>query len=249
MTPKIDLQVDGLAPADKDSRRLRDKTKDGDFNVLAQHDAGERSFILAFDRTATWAALYGEPDLATFDVVRNRRQSSFSLQKAEHSNLSFARKWLIERGCPSDALHLAWMRPADELTIRVEDRVCRSGNRYEIVDQLAGDSDASEAWTMALDRSAAELPVRLFVEEVQPTQGTYTVREGAFPDVDTAWRWTRTDLGPLPLVPEDLAPETKRTRAALARSTTVPTASDTAAIVAAAPAAAVIARPDRGRSL
>ncbi|MFJ6381392.1 glycosyl hydrolase [Kitasatospora sp. NPDC092039] len=247
MTPTLDLQVDGLTPADEKSADLFDGMHEEEFKVLAQYDVGERSFVLAFDTTATWAMLYGEPNVAAFDVVRHRDQESFSLRTSQHANLAFARKWLIERGCPSDALQLAWMRPGDELTTRVEERIHRSGDRYEVIDQLAMDGEATEAWTIAVDRSAPELPARLFLEELQPDRGTYTLREGAFPDVESAWRWTRTDLGPLPLAPEDRDPEANRTRAALARST-APSIS-VAAVVAAAPAAAAVARPDRGRSL
>ncbi|MFJ3791511.1 hypothetical protein [Kitasatospora sp. NPDC090091] len=225
MTPTLDLQVDGLRPADEKAADLYDGMHEDEFKVLARHDVGERSLILAFDTTATWGSLYGEPNLAAFDAVRYRGQESFSLHTSQHSNLAFARKWLIERGCPSDALQLSWMRPGDELTARVEERIHRSGDRYEAVDQLAMDSEATDAWTIAVDRTAAELPVRLFLEEVQPDRGTYTLREGAFPDGGSTWRWTR---------------------AALARST-APSIS-AAAVLASAPAAAAVARPDRGRS-
>ncbi|MET8539889.1 glycosyl hydrolase [Kitasatospora sp. NPDC004799] len=247
MTPTLDLQVDGLTPADEETADLYDGMHEDEFKVLAQHDAGERSLVLAFDTTATWGALHGEPNVAAFDVVRHRDQGSFSLRTSQHANLAFARKWLIERGCPSDALQLAWRRPGDELTARVEERIHRAGDRYEVVDQLAMDGEATEAWTIAVDRTAAELPARLFLEEFQPDRGTYTLREGAFPDVETAWRWTRTDLGPLPLVPEDRDPEFNRTRATLARSA-APSIS-AAAVMASAPAAAAVAQPDRRRSL
>lgn len=249
MSHNIDLKVRDLTAADGHSAHLLDRTLEGDFHLLAQHDIAERSYVLAFDHTATWDFMHGAPNLAAFDVVRQPEQGTFSLRKSEHASLAFARKWLVERGCPPDALTLAWLRPADELTVRVEDRLQRAGDRYRVLDCLAMDGDATEAWTITVDNTSAELPIRLFLEEHHPGRDTYTVREGAFPSATVAKDWLAERPSSLPLAPEYLDTELKRTRAALARSSASATGPDSAAIVASAPAAAADVQPDRRRSL
>ncbi|MCX4751248.1 hypothetical protein OG455_38085 [Kitasatospora sp. NBC_01287] len=54
MTP--DFRLDGLDPADAHTAELHDRLGEGGFEAISQHDVGgERSFIVAFDTTATAA--------------------------------------------------------------------------------------------------------------------------------------------------------------------------------------------------
>ncbi|MFB7620041.1 glycosyl hydrolase [Kitasatospora sp. NPDC056181] len=220
MNPKLDLRLDGLAPADQHTERLGSNTWLDDYEPLVQHDVGERSFVLALDTTATCGYTQGEPNITAFDVVRHPEQGTFSLRASAHANTVFAQKWLTDRGCPPESLKLSAFRPANELTTRVEDRILRSGDRYKVFERMAMDAGESEAWSLAIDSEVTSLPVCLFLEEIQPDHDTYTVREGAFPSYDVAEDWLADRPGPLPLAPVDLDPETKRTRAALARSST-----------------------------
>ncbi|MEV6209567.1 glycosyl hydrolase [Kitasatospora sp. NPDC051914] len=232
MSTDLDFGLDGLSPVDEHSADLQRNTWEGDYRLLAQHDVGERSFLLTFDTAATWDYLPGAPSLAAFDIVRDRQQGTFSMQASKHAVLAFSQKWLIERGCPPSATVPAGFLPADDLTVLITERISRSGDRYGVFDHQVMDG-TPEAWTMAVDRAATELPVRLFLEEIQPDHHTYTVREGAFPDLDAAEEWLENRPTPLPPAPEDLGAEARRAHAALARSGTVtPTP-----VVAPAPAA------------
>ncbi|MGW3073935.1 glycosyl hydrolase [Kitasatospora sp. NPDC001132] len=247
MSTDLDFDVDGLSPADDHSDHLWRYTWESDYDLLARHDIGERSFFLTFDTAVTWDVERDLPNIATFDVQRDRARGTFAMDSFAHANVAFARKWLADRGCPPEAMELRTpFAPADELTTRIEDQIHRSGERYDLIEVKAADEDPTRAWTMAMDRHAAELPVRVFIEQSQPDQGTYTVREGAFPDYAAAEDWLDAQSIPLPQPPEYRRDaDALRTRAALAGST----APITAVVVASAPAAAAVAQPDRGRSL
>ncbi|MET8626618.1 glycosyl hydrolase [Kitasatospora sp. NPDC004669] len=246
----LDFRLDGLQAADEHSDLVYDHTWVDDFQPISQHDAGERSFIVAFDTTATW----GHPNTAnivSFDVVRDSSQGTFSMHRSEHATVAFAQNWLVNRGCPPDALAPAFdvPVPADKLSVRVEDRIRRSGERLEVVDYQVIDGDDTEGWNIAVDRQDKDLPVRLFIESLQPDQYTYTVREGAFADHTAAEDWLEHRSTPLPKAPE-YRRDALRTHAALARSTTAPpVAANAASVLASAPAAAAVARPERGQSL
>ncbi|MFD8321399.1 glycosyl hydrolase [Kitasatospora purpeofusca] len=220
----VDFGLDGLEPADERTASL--SIRPADFEPIAQHDVGERSFIVAFDKVATWDPP-NTRNIVSFDVVRDHGRATFSMSGSRHAGLAFAQNWLVNRGCPPDALAPAGdvIRPADGTTVRVEDRIRRSGTRLEIADYLVMDGADIEGWTMAVDREAKDLPVRVFLEESQPDQRTYTVREGAFADFVAAGDWLDDRPGPLPEAPEyRLEAETLRTGAALSRSTVLPLA-------------------------
>ncbi|MFB7950139.1 glycosyl hydrolase [Kitasatospora phosalacinea] len=246
MTTAFDLGLDGLRAADGTSTEVAEALHD-EFELLVRHDIGtSRSYVLAFDSAATWG-LPGAENLAAFDVVRHPEQQTFRLRRSYHAVMAFAQKWLIERGCPPEALRLDPFLPADESSYLLEERIYGSGDRYEIRSGFAMDGGDARAWTMVVDREAAELPVRLFVEDLERFDLSYTLREGAFPDEDTALEWCRLEPGPLPPAPEDREMAAERTRAALARSTA--SAALGTAPVSAVPASGVAAQSDRGRSL
>ncbi|MGW3185046.1 glycosyl hydrolase [Kitasatospora sp. NPDC001119] len=245
-----DFDLGGLSPADERSGLLRDIAGESDLDFLARHDVGDRSYLLAFDNGAAWGPGRSLPDLFTFDVRRDQAEGTFALDGAAHANVAFAQKWLAERGCPPAAMTVDGdLIGADELTYRIENQIHSAGERYDLIDLTAARESPGEAWTLVTDRNAAELPVRLFIEHSDAEQNTYTIREGAFPDRAGAEAWLAARNTPLPEPPEYRnGADALRTRAALARSA-APTAPGVAEIVAAAPAAAALAQPDRGRSL
>ncbi|MFI9332427.1 glycosyl hydrolase [Kitasatospora sp. NPDC052868] len=242
-----DFRLDGLEPADEHTSELYDSTWVGDFKTISQHDVGERSFIVAFDASATWG-YPNMPNLASFDVVRDSGQATFNMHRSEHATFAFAQRWLVNRGCPPDALAptIDVPKAADELTIQVEDRIRRSGERLEVVDYQVIDGSDVEGWSIAVDRQDKNLPVRLFLETLQPDQYTYTVREGAFADHAAADNWLEQRSSPLPKAPEyRIDAEALRTSAALSRSAPLcPTGA-----AAAAPATPVNPQQSLGRSL
>ncbi|WP_405361908.1 glycosyl hydrolase [Kitasatospora sp. NBC_00085] len=219
----VDFRLDDLEPADDRSSEVYDLTWIGDYTPISRHDVGERSFIVAFDASATWG-IPNAANIAAFDVVRDASQGTFSMRHSEHATLAFAQNWLVNRGCPSEALApaLDLPAPADPLSVRVEDRVRRSGTRLEVVGYQVIDGDDVEGWSIAVDRQDKELPVRLFIETVQPDRYSYTLREGAFADHAAVANWLEQRSTPLPEAPEyRLDAESLRTSAALARTTAV----------------------------
>ena len=103
---------------------------------------------------------------------------------------------------------------------------------------------------MTCDTLASQDPIRVFLEEGNPDAFTYTVREGAFADEDTARDWLDDRNSPLPQPPEDRGnTNSPRTRAALSRS--VGTARATACGLDRGPVPSTVTtqRPGQGRSL
>ncbi|MER7702399.1 glycosyl hydrolase [Kitasatospora sp. NPDC097605] len=243
-----DFRLDGLEPADEQTAAVYDCTWMHDYQTISQHDAGDRSFIVAFNPVATWD-VPNMPNIVSFDVVRDSRQATFSMHSFEHATFAFAQNWLVNRGCPPDALApIADVpKPADELTVRVEDRIRNSGERLEVVERQVIDGDDTEGWSIAVDRQDKDLPVRLFLESLNPDQYTYTVREGAFADFAAAGEWLEERFTPLPEAPEyRLEAEALRTSAALSRTAALPLAPSPVTTSAATP---VSPAQSPGRSL
>ncbi|MFF4820769.1 glycosyl hydrolase [Kitasatospora sp. NPDC001309] len=246
----LDFRLDGLKPADESPGHAYNYPWEKDFQLISHHDVGERSFIIAFDKTATWD-YPNKANIVSFDVDRDSSRGMFSMHRDGHATFAFAQSWLVNRGCPPDKLAPIFdvPRPADALSVRVEDRIRLAGESLKVADYQVIDDSDTEGWSVAVDSQAEELPVRVFLETLQPDQFTYTVREGAFADHAAADDWLEHRSTPLPEPPEYRRDaEALRTSAALARSTTAPavTAAD---VLAAAPAAAAVTQPDRGRSL
>ncbi len=139
------------------------------------------------------------------------------------------------------------MKAADELTVRVEQQIRSSGDRYEVIGTQSWDYDPCETWTMVRDSRAEESPIRVFLEEGNEQTHTYTMREGAFPDRAAARDWLDTRDVPLPEPPESHGVAAQlRTSAALARSAGPAVVSKAGAAAATAPASQ---RPAPRRSM
>ncbi|MFD8783791.1 glycosyl hydrolase [Kitasatospora sp. NPDC059599] len=247
----LDFHLDGLKPADESPGYAYNHPWENDFQLISRHDVGERSFIIAFDKTATWD-YPNKANIVSFDIDRDSSRGLFSMHREQHATFVFAQNWLINRSCPPNALAPVFEipRPADELSLRVEDRIRRSGESLEVADYRVIDSSDTEGWSIAVDSQAKELPVRLFLETLQPDQFTYTVREGAFADHSAADYWLEHRSAPLPEPPEYRRDaDALRTSAALARSTTVPAVTAAGVLAAASAATAALSQPDRGQSL
>ncbi|WP_328912467.1 MULTISPECIES: glycosyl hydrolase [unclassified Streptomyces] len=224
MTAEPDFALDDLDPADLDSEQAESVLWAGDLYVLAEYHTtphGSHSYFVAHDQSATWGAP-GAPQLVAVKIARNFSLGTFTLESACHAALPFAQSWLIERGCPPEKITVRdgdFMAAADDLTGRIEQKVRDGGQRYEVLETQTWDYDPCETWTLARDTLAAQDPIRVFLEQGNPEAFTYTLREGAFPDEDTAQDWLDDRNSPLPGPPEDRNDaEGLRTRAALTRS-------------------------------
>ncbi|MFC4035171.1 glycosyl hydrolase [Streptomyces polygonati] len=258
MTADLDFALDDLEPADLDSEQAESLLWAGDLTVLAEHHTAphrSHSYVVAHDTSATWG-VPGAPQVAAIKVARDFGLGTFTLESEYHASVPFAQAWLIERGCPPEKIALAegdFVEAADEQTVRVQQMIRDGGQRYDVIDTWTWDDNPCENWTLARDSAAAEKPVRVFLEVVDPATHTYTVREGAFPDEDTARDWLEDRSTPLPPAPDDhLAADALRASVALARSTGHAgsvTACGLDRIPAPAPSTVSVQRPGPGRSL
>ncbi|MFH9267208.1 glycosyl hydrolase [Streptomyces sp. NPDC017546] len=224
MSTELDFHLDDLAPADADSEYAEQQFWSGDLTVLTEHHTaphGSHSYVVAHDGSVTWG-VPGEPQVAAIKVARDLSLNTFTMETAYHATVPFAQNWLIEHGCPPEQITevgAGFSTPADDLTVRIETQIRESGTRYEVIESQTSDDDPCEAWTLTRDSQAAQAPVRLFLEEGDSNAHTYTLREGTFPDEETALRWLDDRSTPLPQPPDHLGETAAlRTRAALARS-------------------------------
>ncbi|MEU6405514.1 glycosyl hydrolase [Streptomyces sp. NPDC046985] len=206
MNDDFDFDLDELAPSDAASEEAAERFWSGDLTALSHHHTspnGSHSFVVAHDRSVTWG-IPGAPQVVAIAVARDLSQFTFTLETSQHATVPFAQNWLAERGCPPDRIALVgnYAKPADDLTLQVEQQIRGSGTRYEVLDTHTSDSDPCETWTLAHDSSGGQAPIRVFQEEVGLDAGTYTMREGAFADEDAARSWLDDRSGPLPEPPE-----------------------------------------------
>ncbi|MFF8990859.1 glycosyl hydrolase [Streptomyces sp. NPDC014983] len=222
------LRLDGLTPADESSAEAEGDIAlwDALFGTLAEHHTpdGKHSFFVIHDGSATWG-IPGAPQFIALHISRDLTARTVRIEQANQPTVPFAQLWLAGRGCPPDAVQLpdeAHSEPADALTTHIERQIRHSGDRYEIKDHYTHDSEPYETWVMVRDSDprAADLPMRIFLEEADLDAFTYTLREGAFRDGTSANQWLFDRETPLPEPPEHLVSADRRTRAALARSTT-----------------------------
>lgn len=253
MNKGLDFHLDALQPTDPDSQYAAQRMWPGDLTVLAEHHTPDgSSYVVAHDRSVTWG-VPGAPQIAAIKVTRDLSRNTFTFESTYHATVAFAQNWLAERGCPPERISRVgdgFMKPADDLTVRVEEQIRTSGARYEVLDSSTSDYDPRETWILALDSDAVQAPVRLFLEEADLGTHTYTMREGAFCDEDAARQWLDDRSGPLPQPPEHREAAVLRTRAALTRSagaSAMPKANSPDAH--SAPSAATAQRPSSGRSL
>ncbi|MBV1949163.1 glycosyl hydrolase [Streptomyces sp. BV129] len=196
-----------LAPSDASSEEALERFWAGDLTVLSQHHTmpnGSHRFVLAHDRSVTWG-IPGAPQLVAVAVARDLSRGTYTFKTSYHATASFAQNWLVERGCPPERITVpdsSYIKPADDLTVQVEQQIRESGTRYKVLDTHTSDSEPCETWSLVRDSSAAQMPVRVFHEEWDYDAGTYTMREGAFADVDAARSWLDDRSGPLPEPPE-----------------------------------------------
>ncbi|WP_328946399.1 glycosyl hydrolase [Streptomyces sp. NBC_00250] len=254
----FDFDLDELAPADAASEEAVERFWSGDLTALSQHHTtpnGSHSFVVAHDRSVTWGAP-GEPQVMAIAVARDLTRFTFTLETSYHATMSFAQNWLVERGCPPEKIakvHGGFAKPADDLTAWVERQIRESGGRYEVLDNHTSDSDPNESWTLTRDSRAAEAPIRVFHEEWDQDADTYTMREGAFADVDVARSWLDDRSSPLPEPPEyrddnGAVVRARVARIALARSASV-SAPKASLDSPRTPPAGPVQRPVQGRLL
>jgi hypothetical protein len=215
-----DFCISGYAPADPSTEQVLAVLSAAELSTVVDHHTDTASYLLMYDTTATWYD--PKPQVRTVAVYRFPQHGTFALDSSVHTGIAFAQRWLADRGCPLEAVSVAGndrARPADGATRRVEDKIRAESGRYDLVQVFHEDlDDTCDSWTLVRDRAANQVPVRVFLQQGDLDERTYTLREGAFPDAATALAWLADRTEPLPPAPEQ--PPVQRVSAARSRSAT-----------------------------
>ncbi|MFM9706527.1 glycosyl hydrolase [Streptomyces galilaeus] len=255
MTTELDFRLDDFEPADAVSELAESSIWAGDLTVLAEHHTTpnrSHSYLVAHDGSVTWG-VPGEPQLVAIEITRDLRERTFTFETANHASLAFAQNWLIARGCPPERIAQAggdFMKPADDLTLWIEQQIRDSASRYKVLDSWTSDFAPCETWTLTRDSSAAQAPIRVFLEEGNHDAHAYTMREGAFADEAAARHWLEDRNSPLPQPPDYRGEAAARlTRAALTRSAGASAIPKADLDTGNAPSAGTTQRPSPGRPM
>ncbi|MFF4297259.1 hypothetical protein ACFY0N_26870 [Streptomyces vinaceus] len=225
-----DYRITGFEPANavtEDSYELVASAAEDLAVVAAHHSAnGRDTYLVLYDATA----IYGHPGAPAYvavHITRDVQRRVFDFNHAHHPLVPLAQNWLIEKGCPPDAVRAFNDRgpqPADALTSRLEGLLRTNvGQRYFVLDHYTDHQSSSNTGartsTLVHDRHplSAARPYRVFLEEVTQDFETYTVREGAFSSIEAADLWIAA--GDLPLPPAPASVQGWRADAARVRTT------------------------------
>lgn len=255
MTREPDFRLDGFKAADAGSEFAENMMWPGYLALLAEYHTapdGAHSFMVVRDRLMDWGEP-GDPTLVAVEITRDLDARTFTIDSENHATIAFAQNWLIQRGCPPEQItHVGddVTKPADDLTLWLDQQIRESGARYEVIDSYTSDHGPCEMWTLTRDSSASQAPIRVFLEERNHEAHTYTIREGAFADEAAARAWLGDRSSPLPQPPDYRGEAASRlTRAALYRSPGTSAIPKAGPDPGSAPSAGTTPRPGPRRSM
>lgn len=200
---QVDFRLDGFEPADVRTERDFRHTFELDqdlLTVLAEHHTpdGVQSYYVLHNSALTWA-VPSTSGLLALHLQRDTEQETFSFEHAELPLPAMAQSWLIQRGCPREAIALhpdTGTRPADEDTRALEQRLVDDGDRFSLVHSYTLD-EADEVTTLVVLRARDESdPARFRVlqEEAHLQAGTHSLREGGFTTLTKALDWCNAHI-------------------------------------------------------
>ncbi|MFF4285646.1 hypothetical protein ACFY0R_10000 [Streptomyces sp. NPDC001633] len=176
-------------------------------SVHAHHtNDGLDSYLILADSAAMFASRPGADALITVHITRDPTDHTFRQDLATQPSVVFAQRWLIDRGCPVEAIRLPEdhqaTRPADALTAELEEQLLTEPtDRYEELDTHTQHEGEQTVTVLVRDADplSSDRPFRIFhqVSDYFDSR-THTLREGAWADAEAARRWISYRTGPIP---------------------------------------------------
>ncbi|WP_404868422.1 hypothetical protein ACI1MP_10145 [Kitasatospora griseola] len=173
------------------------------------------SFHVVHDGTMTWADVPGLAQYAAVHVERDLGEGTYRFDYSRHPIAALAQNWLVSRGADPGQLTVDVEDPmsTDQATRDLEDFLAVSGDRFGIRDDYTHDSpDFYKTWIIATDSrpDPGQQPVRVFYEDVDTANHSYTLRQGGFATVEAARSWVdRLEQPDNPLPPLTAAPSAR----------------------------------------
>ncbi|MEY9848458.1 hypothetical protein ABH940_005561 [Streptacidiphilus sp. BW17] len=205
----MDFAFPDWRPADPPSRHRQDLLlMDADrHSVLVRQAEEHEDFVLLAEPGPSANAYFEQPRTLAVHVVKFPETMTFSIDWHSAPTPALTVAWLLDRGAdenqfrvdvgPEDA-------PADVTSAQIEERVRRSGSRYTVVEY--DDSDPVRSWVLLHDReSAAAARPYLLQLRTELARGGFRLREGSFPDPQSAQQWLEAPGGqplPPPVLPD-----------------------------------------------
>ncbi|MFB8203091.1 hypothetical protein [Kitasatospora purpeofusca] len=184
------------------------------YEVVASQQSATEQFLVAADRGAP-SLMTGTNRAAGIHLRLDPSVRTFHLRMSSAVTYAWAGHWLVGRGASPDALAVyhpvpadpyglgsphefsglldggdyAFARPGDGATLRVEERIRRSGSRYMLLGRQMAYSCGSSGgereanWALLLDRHprASGRRFLLQLETIHLHSATYSITEGGFP--------------------------------------------------------------------
>lgn len=198
----MDFTLAGWQPADEQTRHYQDTLilDAGRHDPLVHQETGDEDFVLLAEPCPTAGPYYQQQRTLAVHVVRHPVSRLFSIDWHSAPTTALTVAWLLERGADEDLFRAPAGpedAPADVTSAQIEDRVRRSGSRYTVVE--SDDGDPVRSWVLLRDRepAASALPFLLQVR-TELARGGFRLREGSFPDPQSAQQWLEEPNRPLP---------------------------------------------------
>ncbi|WP_435059114.1 hypothetical protein [Streptomyces sp. bgisy060] len=190
------FRLNGYRPATAEvAHDFADRISLCELSTLATHHTsdGRHTFLVLHDDSTIYGAP-GESPLVALHLTRDLARRTFTFDSERLPLLALAQSWLIQRGCPDDAIDTPdtlGTQPADETTTALEQRLRRAPNHYAIVESCVGEGYPTLETAVLLQavNPPRSHPFRLLLETIDLQAGTHRLREGAFETAQAARAW------------------------------------------------------------
>ncbi|WP_318209506.1 MULTISPECIES: hypothetical protein [unclassified Streptomyces] len=204
----LEFRLNGYRPATAEvGHDFDDRISLCELTTLAEHHTadGRHTFLVLHDNSTIYG-VPGESALVALHLTRDVASRTFTFDSERLPLLALAQSWLIQRGCPTDAIDppdTFAVLPADETTTALEQRLRCAANRYAPVESYVGEGYPTLETVVLLEAAhpPRSHPFRVLLETTDLQAGTRRLREGAFETAQAARDWLEDRSTPLPAPP------------------------------------------------